>query len=137
MALNSASAIGCRVVNVDAHDLKAGKPHLVLGLLWQVIKVGLFADIELSKNEGQRTAPTVSSHILYMLIPLLSHSYMYIYTHIQTYVCAKKVNSLLILDKILFDFSIKVLLISSFSFRSIFVSMQMFWASIGHQLFIT
>uniref|UniRef100_H2MA05 Plastin 1 (I isoform) n=1 Tax=Oryzias latipes TaxID=8090 RepID=H2MA05_ORYLA len=51
LALNSASAIGCRVVNVDAHDLKAGKPHLVLGLLWQVIKVGLFADIELSKNE--------------------------------------------------------------------------------------
>lgn len=55
MALNSASAIGCTVVNIDAHDLMAGKPHLVLGLLWQVIKVGLFADIELSRNEGQCT----------------------------------------------------------------------------------
>ncbi|KAM6912384.1 plastin-1-like [Xenentodon cancila] len=52
LALNSASAIGCRVVNVDAHDLMAGKPHLVLGLLWQIIKVGLFADIEISRNEG-------------------------------------------------------------------------------------
>lgn len=31
----------------------AGKPHLVLGLLWQIIKVGLFADIEISRNEGQ------------------------------------------------------------------------------------
>ncbi|KAG7511388.1 plastin-1-like [Solea senegalensis] len=52
LGLNSASAIGCTVVNIDAHDLMAGKPHLVLGLLWQIIKVGLFADIEISKNEG-------------------------------------------------------------------------------------
>uniref|UniRef100_A0AAQ6INB6 Plastin 1 n=1 Tax=Anabas testudineus TaxID=64144 RepID=A0AAQ6INB6_ANATE len=52
LALNSASAIGCTVVNIDAHDLMAGKPHLVLGLLWQIIKVGLFADIEISRNEG-------------------------------------------------------------------------------------
>lgn len=41
------------VVSMDAHDMMAGKPHLVLGLLWQIIKVGLFADIELSRNEGQ------------------------------------------------------------------------------------
>lgn len=52
MALNSASAIGCHVVNIGALDLKEGKPHLVLGLLWQIIKIGLFADIELSRNEG-------------------------------------------------------------------------------------
>uniref|UniRef100_A0A8D3CUQ6 Plastin-1-like n=1 Tax=Scophthalmus maximus TaxID=52904 RepID=A0A8D3CUQ6_SCOMX len=52
LALNSASAIGCMVVSIDAHDLMAGKPHLVLGLLWQIIKVGLFADIEISKNKG-------------------------------------------------------------------------------------
>ncbi|XP_029349772.1 plastin-1-like [Echeneis naucrates] len=52
LALNSASAIGCMVVSIDAHDLMAGKPHLVLGLLWQIIKVGLFADIEISRNEA-------------------------------------------------------------------------------------
>lgn len=52
LALNSASAIGCTVVNIGAQDLKEGKPHLVLGLLWQIIKVGLFADIEISRNEG-------------------------------------------------------------------------------------
>ncbi|XP_068435955.1 plastin-1 [Clinocottus analis] len=52
LALNSASAIGCTVVSIDAHDLMAGKPHLVLGLLWQIIKVGLFAEIEISRNEG-------------------------------------------------------------------------------------
>ncbi|KAK2495973.1 hypothetical protein MC885_011796, partial [Smutsia gigantea] len=52
LALNSASAIGCTVVNIGAQDLKEGKPHLVLGLLWQIIKVGLFADIEISRNEA-------------------------------------------------------------------------------------
>ncbi|XP_028832941.1 plastin-1 [Denticeps clupeoides] len=52
LALNSASAIGCTVVNIDPQDLKEGKPHLVLGLLWQIIKIGLFADIEISRNEA-------------------------------------------------------------------------------------
>ncbi|KAI2667303.1 Plastin-1 [Labeo rohita] len=33
-------------------DMKAGTPHLVLGLLWQIIKIGLFADIEISRNEA-------------------------------------------------------------------------------------
>uniref|UniRef100_A0A4W3IQR8 Lymphocyte cytosolic protein 1 (L-plastin) n=1 Tax=Callorhinchus milii TaxID=7868 RepID=A0A4W3IQR8_CALMI len=52
LALNSASAIGCHVVNIGAEDLKEGKAYLVLGLLWQVIKIGLFADIELSRSEA-------------------------------------------------------------------------------------
>ncbi|KAM9500747.1 plastin-1 [Clarias gariepinus] len=52
LALNSASAIGCMVVNIDAQDMIAGTPHLVLGLLWQIIKIGLFANIELASNEA-------------------------------------------------------------------------------------
>nr|XP_035952230.1 plastin-1 isoform X1 [Halichoerus grypus] len=52
LALNSASAIGCTVVNIGAQDLKEGRPHLVLGLLWQIIKVGLLADIEISRNDA-------------------------------------------------------------------------------------
>ncbi|XP_013910314.1 PREDICTED: plastin-1 [Thamnophis sirtalis] len=52
LALNSASAIGCTVVNIGSQDLIDGKPHLVLGLLWQIIKVGLFSDIEISRNEA-------------------------------------------------------------------------------------
>uniref|UniRef100_A0A3P9LG95 Plastin-3 n=2 Tax=Oryzias latipes TaxID=8090 RepID=A0A3P9LG95_ORYLA len=52
LALNSASAIGCQVVNIGAQDLKEGKPHLVLGLLWQIIKIGLFAKIQLSRNKA-------------------------------------------------------------------------------------
>ena len=37
LAINAAVAIGCRVVNIGSGDILAGSPHLVLGLLWQVI----------------------------------------------------------------------------------------------------
>nr|WAW84882.1 fimbrin 2 [Halisarca dujardinii] len=47
LALNSASAIGCNIVNIGADDLVQGRPHLALGLLWQVIRIGLFAKINL------------------------------------------------------------------------------------------
>lgn len=49
LALNSASAIGCSIVNIGANDIKEKKTHLVLGLLWQVIRIGLFAAINLSR----------------------------------------------------------------------------------------
>ena len=39
LALNSAQAIGCNIVNIGAEDLHQGKQHLVLGLLWQIIRV--------------------------------------------------------------------------------------------------
>ena len=39
LAINSAQAIGCNIVNIGAGDLMEGKPHLVLGLLWQIIRV--------------------------------------------------------------------------------------------------
>ena len=42
LALNSAQSIGCNVVNIDAHDLIKGKQHLVLGLLWQIIRIGQY-----------------------------------------------------------------------------------------------
>ena len=39
LALNSSQSIGCNIVNIGAEDLERGKPHLVLGLLWQIIRV--------------------------------------------------------------------------------------------------
>lgn len=39
LALASAQSIGCNIVNIGPEDLYAGKPHLVLGLLWQIIRV--------------------------------------------------------------------------------------------------
>lgn len=39
LALTSSQAIGCNIVNIGPEDLQAGKPHLVLGFLWQIIRV--------------------------------------------------------------------------------------------------
>lgn len=47
VVINSAKAIGCSVVNIGAQDLIEGREHLVLGLIWQVIKIGLLAKINL------------------------------------------------------------------------------------------
>eukprot|EP01089_Gocevia_fonbrunei_P017000 TRINITY_DN5402_c0_g1_i1.p1 TRINITY_DN5402_c0_g1~~TRINITY_DN5402_c0_g1_i1.p1 ORF type:complete len:540 (-),score=148.66 TRINITY_DN5402_c0_g1_i1:47-1588(-) len=47
VAINSAKAIGCNVVNIGPVDLIEGTPHLVLGLIWQIVKIGLFSRINL------------------------------------------------------------------------------------------
>lgn len=52
LALSSSQAIGCNVVNIDAHSLSKGTPHLVLGLLWQIIRIGLFNQITLEHCPG-------------------------------------------------------------------------------------
>uniref|UniRef100_T1JKQ5 Calponin-homology (CH) domain-containing protein n=1 Tax=Strigamia maritima TaxID=126957 RepID=T1JKQ5_STRMM len=52
LALNSSQAIGCNVINIDAHDFAKGKPHLILGLLWQIIRIGLFNQITLEHCPG-------------------------------------------------------------------------------------
>ncbi|GAA0164672.1 non-motor actin binding protein [Lithospermum erythrorhizon] len=50
LCLNSAKAIGCTVVNVGPQDLVEGRPHLVLGLISQIIKIQLLADLNLRKT---------------------------------------------------------------------------------------
>jgi len=52
LMLNSAKAIGCNVVNIGATDIQAGTPHLILGLIWQIVKIGLFARINLANVPG-------------------------------------------------------------------------------------
>jgi len=52
LAVNSASAIGCNTTNLGPEDMSRGTVHLVLGLLWQVIRIGLFAGINLKDCPG-------------------------------------------------------------------------------------
>lgn len=47
LGINSAKSIGCNVVNIGPQDLVEGRPHLVLGLIWQIVKIGLFSKINL------------------------------------------------------------------------------------------
>jgi len=50
LAINSAASIGCSIVNIGAQDLVDGTHHLVLGLLWQIIKIGLLSKINLKQH---------------------------------------------------------------------------------------
>ncbi|XP_031128528.1 fimbrin-5-like [Ipomoea triloba] len=50
LCLNSAKAIGCTVVNIGTEDLVEGRPHLILGLISQIIKIQLLADLNLKRT---------------------------------------------------------------------------------------
>ncbi|KAL6524264.1 Fimbrin-2 [Orobanche gracilis] len=51
LCLNSAKAIGCTVVNVGTQDFIEGRfRHLVLGVISQIIKIQLLADLNLRKT---------------------------------------------------------------------------------------
>ncbi|PWO00777.1 hypothetical protein FA09DRAFT_344892 [Tilletiopsis washingtonensis] len=50
IVITSAKAIGCSVVNVGAQDLIDGREHLILGLIWQIIRRGLLSKIDLKNH---------------------------------------------------------------------------------------
>lgn len=50
LAINAAKAIGCRVTNIGASDLMEGRPHLVLGIAWQIIRASLLSKISLKDH---------------------------------------------------------------------------------------
>ena len=54
LAINSAKAIGCVVIGIDSHTLNSGqgKKWLVLGLVWQLIKMFLFKRISVTQIPG-------------------------------------------------------------------------------------
>jgi plastin-1 len=47
IVITSAKAIGCSVVNVGATDISDGREHLILGLIWQIIRRGLLSKIDI------------------------------------------------------------------------------------------
>ncbi|EFA79541.1 actin binding protein [Heterostelium album PN500] len=50
IVVNSAKAIGCSVVNIGANDINAGTEHLILGLVWQILRIGLLSQISLAHH---------------------------------------------------------------------------------------
>ncbi|TRM59512.1 calponin homology domain-containing protein [Schizophyllum amplum] len=47
IVITSAKAIGCSVVNIGSTDISEGREHLILGLIWQIIRRGLLAQIDI------------------------------------------------------------------------------------------
>ena len=52
LAINAAKDVGCRVTNIGPRDIMTARPHLVLGLLWQAIRLLLTAKISLKEHPG-------------------------------------------------------------------------------------
>jgi len=47
IVITSAKGIGCSVVNIGAADIAEGREHLILGLMWQIIRRGLLAQVDI------------------------------------------------------------------------------------------
>ena len=47
IVITSAKGIGCSVVNIGSTDISEGREHLILGLIWQVIRKGLLAQVDI------------------------------------------------------------------------------------------
>ncbi|GAA5953832.1 hypothetical protein JCM8115_004172 [Rhodotorula mucilaginosa] len=47
LVITSAKSLGLSTVNIGASDLNEGREHLILGLIWQIIRRGLLAKIDI------------------------------------------------------------------------------------------
>jgi len=47
IVITSAKGIGCSVVNIGSSDISEGSEHLILGLVWQIIRRGLLAQVDI------------------------------------------------------------------------------------------
>lgn len=47
IVISSTKATGCSVVNIGPSDIAEGTEHLILGLIWQIIRKGLLSQIDI------------------------------------------------------------------------------------------
>lgn len=50
IVITSAKAIGCSVVNIGSTDIAEGTEHLIMGLIWQVIRKGLLGRVSIKEH---------------------------------------------------------------------------------------
>lgn len=99
IAINSARGIGCQVVNIHASDLmKAAedhKEHLVLGLVWQIVKVQLLSQISI-KEVPQLVTLLAEGEDLQQLMRLPPEEVLirWIRHHLEKEGCTRKVDNL-------------------------------------------
>ena len=77
VAINSAKSIGCQVVNIGAKDLIScaadHREYLLLGLVWQIVKVQLMAGVSIKENPeivsgGSVSVPALASEKQWRLL---------------------------------------------------------------------
>lgn len=52
LAINAAASIGCRIVNINASSIRDGIIHLIMGMIWQIMKIHLLEKISIKSNPG-------------------------------------------------------------------------------------
>ena len=99
IAVNSARALGCQVVNIHASDLMRAaddhKEHLVLGLIWQIVKIQLLSQISIKEvpqlvvllQEGEDLAAMLKLPPEEVLLRWIRH-------HLKAEGCTRTVNNL-------------------------------------------
>ena len=50
IVITSSKAIGCSVVNIGPQDIADGREHLILGLIWQIIRKGLLSRVDIKHH---------------------------------------------------------------------------------------
>jgi len=55
LGINAAIAIGCHIVNMNPQSFLSGKLHLIMGMVWQIMRIHLFKKINL------KTTPEIIS----------------------------------------------------------------------------
>jgi len=50
LCLNSAKMIGCRIINITAPLIVERREHIILGLMWQIIRQQAESKINLQQN---------------------------------------------------------------------------------------
>jgi hypothetical protein len=50
LALNTAKSMGISTVNIGPNDIRDGTPHLVLGIVWQLVRLALMKTITLTEH---------------------------------------------------------------------------------------
>lgn len=50
LAINAAKSIGCKVISIVPESIMDRREHLILGLIWQIIKILMLAPINLKQH---------------------------------------------------------------------------------------
>ena len=50
LVISSSAALGLSTINIGASDLGAGSEHLILGLIWQIIRRGLLSKVDIKHH---------------------------------------------------------------------------------------
>jgi plastin-1 len=50
LAIEAAKKLGLKIVNIGPNDLMAKTPHLILGIVWQLIRLGLMDGVSVGKH---------------------------------------------------------------------------------------